>query len=391
MSKKNNEVKIDNVEIVDSQSPDQQELLVLEDNYKSISVINYHVENIIDELKDLTSHFFKLGYHLFKLKESWNDVLAKSEFYKFCEEKFLLKSTSIKNFINVYKSFRSIDDEDEIDERFVGFSFTALVELLPISDDKEFAKNFKQLSTREIKKVVSLIDENNSDLGFFMKVFDLFKALLLKKNVNCKSIEIDENCDYPSGEFEISLSNVNILMDFDLRKGVDYYGDKEDEVFYLRTSEWINDFDFWSETFGIDSISKVADKLTDAIIKFAEIKADAVDDKPSNRVEYIPTGCAKRMNLKKKDLIPYVDNPENYCEDIDIHIVGSDSLFCDFQIRCLRCNDYIWAIFKKPSENDYDYDDLSDEEKNSYRMFKIINSNFNELNKYDKEELMLKE
>lgn len=42
-----------NKEII-SQSPDQQELLILENNYKVASVIDYHVNLIVDELKDLT-------------------------------------------------------------------------------------------------------------------------------------------------------------------------------------------------------------------------------------------------------------------------------------------------------------------------------------------------
>lgn len=320
MSKKKVEKQNDNISNV-SQSPDQQELLVLEDNYKIASVINYHVENIVDELKDLTSHFFKLGYHLSKLKESWDENLAKSEFYKFCEEKFLLKSTSIKNFINVYKSFRSDEDEDEIDKRFVGFSFTALVELLPLADDKEFAKEFKQLSTREIKKVV-VSTFNHSELSLFMQTFELIKTLLSKKNIFCTSIELDgneEDEDYlPSGYFNISYSNSEVTIELSLGKGVDYYGDKEKEVFHIRQKVYLNSFEFWYSSFNLCSISEIVNKLADAIIKYAEIH-EVNDNQISNKVGFIPTGCAKRLGLKKKELIPYVDNPENYCESLEIH------------------------------------------------------------------------
>lgn len=58
MSKKQSVIKENN-----SQATDQQELLVPENNYKVSSVINFHIDHIVEELKDLTSHFFNLGYH----------------------------------------------------------------------------------------------------------------------------------------------------------------------------------------------------------------------------------------------------------------------------------------------------------------------------------------
>lgn len=375
-----------------SQAPDQQELIVLENKYKVASVIDFHVGNIIEELKDLTEHFFKLGFHLFKLKEAWSEELTKSEFYKYCEEKFYLKSTSIKNFINVYKSFRSKDDEDEIDERFEGFSFTALVELLPISDDKEFAKSFKKLSTREIREIVAINKENSSDANLLKQVFELMKVLFAKKDVKCDLLgAINEEYELPSLAFTISYSGTTIGLDLDLRKGVSYYGDQEDEVFYLRCKKYISEFDFWSECFGISDLTGVVDKIVKAIKKYSPLKeeSDEIDD--SKKTVFVQTGAAKRLNLKKKDLIPYVDNPDNYMEDIEIHVSNNDSMFCDFQIRCLRCCDYIWGIFRKPCPDDYGYEDLTEEEKNTYKLHRIINSHFNEINNWEKTDLMLKE
>lgn len=384
MSNKQSVIKENN-----SQATDQHELLVLENNYKVSSVINFHIDHIVEELKDLTSHFFNLGYHLFKLKESWDENLTKSDFYKYCEEKFFLKSTSIKNFINVYKSFRSIDDEDELDERFEGFSFTALVELLPISDDKEFAKEFKQLSTREIKEVVAVGKEDSSDDNFLKQVFGLMKILLEKKKVSCEFLSIDVGTPLPEIYMVVSYGNAKVKMDFSLRTGTSYYGYQEEEIFYLRSHDYIAAFEFWSQTFGINDLSEVVNKIAKAIIKYSDLRQDEPEEKKKEM--FVPTGAAKRLNLKKKQLVSYVDNSENYMEDIEIHVHNNDSFFPEFQIRCLRCCDYIWGIFRKPSPDDYGYDDLSEEEKNTFKLRKIINNRFVEINNYEKEELMLKE
>ncbi len=372
-----------------SQATDQQELLVLENNYKVSSVINYHIDHIVEELKDLTNHFFNLGYHLFKLKESWDENLTKSEFYNYCEEKFFLKSTSIKNFINVYKSFRSIDDEDELDERFEGFSFTALVELLPISDDKVFAKEFKQLSTREIKEVVAIGKEDFSDDSFLKQVFGLMKILLEKKKVNCEFLSIDVESSLPVIYLVVSYGNAKVKMELSLKVGTTYYGNQEDEIFYLRSHDYIAAFEFWSQAFGINDLSEVVNKIAKAIIKYSDLRQDEPEE--TKKVMFVPTGAAKRLSLKKKQLVSYVDNPENYMEDIEIHVFNNDSFFPEFQIRCLRCCDYIWGIFRKPSPEDYGYNDLSEEEKNTFKLRKIINNRFVEINNWEKEELMLKE
>lgn len=360
-----------NKEII-SQSPDQQELLILENNYKVASVIDYHVNLIVDELKDLTNHFFKLGYHLFKLKDSWDDNLTKSEFYKFCESKFFLKSTSIKNLINVYNAFKSKDDEDEIDERFEGFSFTSLVELLPLADDKEFAKNFKKLSTRQIKEITCL-NKDDSKSNFLNMVYCLIRDLLRKNCVDCILIEKEETWS-DTLHFELSdkSSIVEIKFQLTLEKGVDFYGNLDDELFYLRTSDYLAGFSFWSKSFQVSQIEELVDGLVKAINDYAKIHKPDEEKQEKIKEKFVPTGAVKRLNLKKKDIVKYATDKENFKQSI---IVIPQ---LNVEILSLEGCDYIFAIKSEP-KNEYDSG------------FSIVDSSLSPLNNYSIEDLMLKE
>lgn len=355
---------------VNSQAIDQQELIILENNYKLSSVIDYHCEHIVDELKDLTNHFFNLGFHLFKLKESWNDDLLKKDFYKFCEENFLLKTTSIKNFINVYKTFRSKDDEDEIDERFENFSFTALVELLPIADDKDFAKEFKKLSTREIREIVSL-NKDDSSKGFLNQVYLLIRDLLRKNDVDCiLSGDKDEDSDI---FFEISAkdSDSSVELRFSLDDGCDYYGNAEDNIFCLRSVSYIAQFDFWIKSFSIHDVADVVDVLSESIKKYASLHIEEKKDE-KQKTKFVPTGAAKALNLKKKDIIPYAKNQDNFKRSV----IKIDELGCE--IFALEGCKYIFGI-KYISEY------------SKREVFDIVDTSLSRLNDWAINDLMLKD
>lgn len=353
-----------------SQATDQQELIVLEKNYQVSSVINYHIDHIVDELKDLTSHFFNLGYHLFKLKESWDDNLTKSDFYKFCEKNFLLKSTSIKNFINVYKAFKSKDDEDELDERFEGFSFTALVELLPLADDKEFAKNFKLLSTREIKEIVSIEKDSSVKDKLLKQVYEVIRDSLRKKDVD---VILADDIQDNEVEFVISAKNSSheVHLCLSVRNVVGYYGQVEDEVFYLRSTKYISSFSFWSKCFSVSDIEEVVNELEKSIKEYAKIH---VDDEPSKPVKekFIPTGAAFRLNLKKKDIVKYALDKEHFTKTV------IDIPQLDLKILALEGCDYIFGVKHKPHNQ---YDDG----------FRVVDSTLSFITNSEIESLMLKE
>ena len=305
-----------------SQATDQQELIVLENEYKIANTINYHIFEVKDILNSFTSSFFKLGYHLFELKNNWSENLTKSDFYKYCEENFNLKPTSIKNFINVYQSFKDNENPKEIDKRFEGFSFSSLVELIPIADDKEFAANFKKLSSRETRSVVRVKDVYDTKDIFLQRVFNLVKIMFEKNGLSCEFEEMSDNMVYfnllISKERDLDVScwiQLEILEDEDSA----YYFDLDKTIIGFRSrynhkiSAYIGYKNF--------SISNLEESINEISMCYLESLNDISDEENSDYEEFetveepiCETGVAHELGLKESEIIDYLNDFEKLLE-----------------------------------------------------------------------------
>lgn len=308
-----------------SQATDQQELIVLENEYKVANTLNYHIFEVKDILESFTSSFFKLGYHLFELKNNWSESLTKSDFYKYCEENFNLKSTSIKNFIKVYESFKDKDNPGEIDKRFEGFSFSALVELIPVADDKEFAKNCKKLSSREIRSVVRVKDVYDTKDMFLQRLFNLVKNIFEKNGLSCEFEEMSDNKVY----FNLLISKEKDLdarcwIQLELLDYEDcaYYFDLDETIIGLRSyynykiPALYKDFSISNLEESINEISMDCLKALNDISDDEDCDDEDCDDEESETVEepICASGAAHELGLKESEIIDYLEDFENITE-----------------------------------------------------------------------------
>lgn len=116
--------------------------------------VSSRVKSAVDDLDcafcDVTRSFFRIGRCLSLLDDK--DVLAylgKKDVYEFAKDRYNLGRTSTKNYLGVYKTFK--DAKGELDEKFEDVGFSSLVELLPVADDKEFAKTVSKLNAADIR------------------------------------------------------------------------------------------------------------------------------------------------------------------------------------------------------------------------------------------------
>jgi len=174
------------------------------DNY---SVFSNLCQQIVNGSKNVLEGFLRIG-RSFKIIEEKKLYLLDgySNFYEFCEKKFNYKETSVKNMIAVYKKYKDNNTDDQsyfisVDEKYEGYSYTALVEMLPIPE-KEIQKRFTpDMSVNEIRKVKSigqLTDELKTIIFNYDHVFKLLSAEVENFNnqYNKKIIKINKkDCD----------------------------------------------------------------------------------------------------------------------------------------------------------------------------------------------------
>ena len=163
---------------------------------RKISLMN-DINSINDKLKDCVNNFIYIGYLLKKLKENKNyEVLGYISLDEFTKNEFSLSSTSVKNYIAVAKKFG--DDENmQLKDDYENYSFTQLVELLPVSDDIEsYSPNMSIKEIRSIKMISQLTDYKKVLYDFTKKYIDYF---IKNNNFDFKlKVDYNSNCIYVS-------------------------------------------------------------------------------------------------------------------------------------------------------------------------------------------------
>lgn len=146
-------------------------------NYKNI------IKKIFDYSKDALLNFMHLGQLLKRVKEyKLYEIEEFQSVYDFALNKFGYKETSVKNFIAVFEKYADSEDLDYdyfyIKEEYKNYSFTSLVELLPVPEE-EIKENYTpEMSVKEIRqtKVISqLTDQLQEKVKKYNHVVDILK------------------------------------------------------------------------------------------------------------------------------------------------------------------------------------------------------------------------
>ena len=147
------------------------------ETYKSV------IEDIKEYSQEALLNFLQIG-RLFKRvkEEKLYEIEDYSSVYEFALNKFGYRETSVKNFIAVFEKYADSEDLDydyfDIKEEYKNYSFTSLVELLPVPEE-EIKENYTpEMSVKEIRqtKVISqLTDQLQEKVKKYNHVVDILK------------------------------------------------------------------------------------------------------------------------------------------------------------------------------------------------------------------------
>lgn len=327
-------------------------------NYKNI------IEKIFDYSKDALLNFMHLGQLLKRVKEyKLYEIEEFQSVYDFALNKFGYKETSVKNFIAVFEKYADSEDLDydyfDIKEEYKNYSFTSLVELLPVPEE-EIKENYTpEMSIKEIRqtKVISqLTDQLQEKVKKYNHVVDI-----LKKEMNNFNEELDKDVV----KYRV-VNNTTTIDDFRLRSGfehgwrsfyVDYDIDLNLRVNYQNIDNLSDD----------EIIKKFKD---DFLMKVKEIYLNDVKEKEEKKLQKIK----EKESLYSEISLPNLQYKKEFfyvlCMYLYYIILNSDK--SEYNIKVL--------VYKKEPiyELEIEYQNLmigyfgyNDETKETYFKFKL--------------------
>lgn len=188
-------------------------------NLLSFRIYKTVIEDIKEYSQEAVLNFLQIG-RLFKRvkEEKLYEIEDYSSVYEFALNKFGYRETSVKNFIAVFDKYADTTDVRNsyfnIKEEYENYSFTSLVELLPISED-EIKENYSpEMSIKEIRqsKLVSQLTENLQEkVKRYTEIVDL-----LKHEMNYFNERIGKSVlKYRIVKDNYSLDNLNLRSCFE--------------------------------------------------------------------------------------------------------------------------------------------------------------------------------
>lgn len=195
--------------------------------------------DIINSSKSILTNYMNIGRKLKLIKDKQLYKLdGYTNFYEFVEYKFGYKETNTKNLIAVYDKYKAKGSEDsyyvEIKEPYKEYSYTALVELLPVPE-KEIKENYKPdmnvKTIREVKMASQLTDQLKIYVDKYKHVIKLltsevdnFNKMYGKSYIKYKVDYNDLNIEtyYMSSSFKFDWIEFNIKSSVRDPLSVDY-------------------------------------------------------------------------------------------------------------------------------------------------------------------------
>ncbi len=289
------------IEKISGQTSDQ--LVELGNSFIQVRKYKKCIDEINGILDDLKYNFFNLGKYLNEVSEDKLYLVSNyKDIYDLGKQEFGFEKTSIKNFISVYKAFKSSDDR--LDDRFKSFSFSQLIEMIPISEDKDFCTQLESLSVKTIRKVKrNVVDLEKLSKDKYLVVFkEVIKYVseYLKSQTGFTKFTIKQNENFRFGgmvyvlQFENGIK-INISLSYsDYSRKVDLYF----EVFEPK--------DFWSvRSLHSDFITVRNDFpkwIKDCSKKYEEYEKENDKSKISNTSKVVDAVPLKSCTLKNNNL-----------------------------------------------------------------------------------------
>lgn len=288
------------------------------------------IDDIATESETILDSYFSIGSKLNEIKikklyelEDYNDI------YEFAEDKFNFKSTAVKNMINVFLKYRKPGSNYLMNE-FSNYSFTSLVELLPVNNNVILKDYTSQMTTREIrqtKKVSQLTD-------YLKKCIERFENIVnrLKLKVDVINKKLDKKC---SISFKLSHKQLDLkYFDYSYCFSTSFYGFKYLYWDYLKLN--LNGEIIYSDESLIDlsdeEILLKFENIFDEYLKFVNDQKKESEKKDDIDEEEIITSVTSRLtfchfHIFTKKMISLL-----FCMLSDLFISDYDIKFIDFYI-----------------------------------------------------------
>lgn len=180
---------------------------------------------ILDRSTSIVNNFFYIGKCLYEIETKQLYVLEDySDIYEFAKDHFNYESTSVKNMINVYLKYKSENSDYVLDNKFSKYSYSALVELLPVDKDEivnSYSSDLSVKAIRQAKKVSQLSDYLKELIDRFEDVVEIVKDSVDFLNTKIKDKKYHINFKLVDKSIDINQGNVVYNYNFNTKKYYD--------------------------------------------------------------------------------------------------------------------------------------------------------------------------
>lgn len=312
-------------EIINNNSLD----ILNSDDLDKLEVYKDLIDEIVEESETILESYFSIGRNLNQIKEEKLYELENyGDVYELALDKFKFKETSVKNMISVYLKYKN--DNDCLDNKFNDFTYTSLVELLPVDNEKiitDYKSNMTVKEIRESKKISQLTDFMQTRIKLFEKFInhlqlkiDVFNKSVDKKsklelikyrcNLNIFEFEYEYLIKNNKGYYDLNYKNLSLLSNGIIKWRYDVIIDEDNFEEKLLMFDKL--FDQYKEYL----LNDCKDEKKEIIIKTVEEKTlNYLSFYANLKLEYVYDIFKFIKTVLLKDL----DN-ESYESEYNIHI-----------------------------------------------------------------------
>lgn len=137
------------------------------------------VKYILTDLNDIRHSYIRLGFHLYECRQQkYYEDFGFVDMDEFCEKNFGMDKSSVSRCINVFLSFCPVTSSSlpqmGLDERWNEYSYSQLVEMLPLSHKQrlQIKPNMTIKQIREMKKDMKKAIINKVDFAVLDEAID---------------------------------------------------------------------------------------------------------------------------------------------------------------------------------------------------------------------------
>ena len=171
-----------------------------------------YISDIADSMEEIVNNYLTIGHALKEIKQKkLYELEGYKSIYELSKEKFNLGETSTKNFINVYTKFGDSNRVGYLKNDYEEYSFSQLVELLPVSEDevKNYSPTMSVQDIKQIKKDSQTTDDSKKYTKEFSKMVDKVKDTIIKEmgiEEELKSCKVNIKYDDANSECEAIMN-----------------------------------------------------------------------------------------------------------------------------------------------------------------------------------------